>query len=278
VPAAKTKAKAKSTAKRKTRGFVERLPDPLQRLVELFRSEDLFLTASGLAFYALISVVPLTVVALWVATVLFGDGQVQQMSKQLERVAPKELATALETVASRGASLGGPAILAALWPASSYGAGLVRGFDRVSPSGGQTLKGLRGRALAVLVILPVLVVGGLLGTLVGTGLVSDGVLGRIAGAVIGLAVGFAFAAVGLLLVYRIFPPERLPWRAVGRATLFAGVGIAVLSLAFSVYLSFATGLEQHYVSGAVAGLVLLGVWLLLVNAILLAGYRLVSDR
>jgi len=43
----------------------ERLPGPMAVVIRRLRSEDVFLLAAGLSFYALESVVPFAVLVLW---------------------------------------------------------------------------------------------------------------------------------------------------------------------------------------------------------------------
>src|SRR5687767_13786169 len=75
-----------------------------RRGVHAARADDVFLYAAALAFYGLISVAPLVVVALWVTTLLVGEAQVHQVAEDLARLAPPALGIdgALEQVADLG--------------------------------------------------------------------------------------------------------------------------------------------------------------------------------
>jgi uncharacterized BrkB/YihY/UPF0761 family membrane protein len=123
----------------------------------------------------------------------------------------------------------------------------------------------------------VLTVGTLAGALAATGLFAEGFL-RVLGWVLALAVAFVGAGVSVAVIYRIFPPERLPWRAIVRGTVVTAVGIALLSLGFALLIGLAGDFRQHYALSGFAGFVLLGVWLFLANAVLLAGYRVAVER
>src|SRR5436309_11787683 len=138
-----------------------RLPKRVRTETERLRGQDILLFASGIAFYALISIVPLTLFAAWVASLIVGDQRIHSFANELKQVAPKSVDAGrfVTRVADLGTSLGVPALIAALWPATSYGAGLRRAFDRLGPRNPREAKGLKGRGLAFIVLLPLFVVG-----------------------------------------------------------------------------------------------------------------------
>jgi membrane protein len=236
-----------------------RFPPTLRKATEA--GNDVFPYSAGLAFYALISAVPMTVVVLWIIGLIAGDDRVHQLGRTLSEVLPDNLGAdrALLRVASLGSGLGVPALVASLWPASAYGAGLRRAFDRLSPKRSSTkLEGLRGRGLVLVALLPVLTVGTLAGALAATTVFADGFL-RVLGWVLALAVAFVGAAVSVAVIYRVFPPERLPWRRIVRGTLVTAGGIAVLSLVFALVVGLAGDFKQNYGVTGFAAIVLVGV-------------------
>lgn len=257
----------------------DRLPAPAQAVLTSFRDAELMMASAGLAFYALVSAAPLAILVLWVVSLAAGDARTKQMATDLERVMPKGLGAggALQKVADAGTRLGVASIVAALWPATAYGAGLTRAFDRLSTKRGRDLKGLRGRGLAVLVLLPLFFAGGLVGTFVVTGLLH-GIVGTALGWVLGATAGLVGAGASTALIYGVFPPRRLPWPDILRAAAAASSAIAVVSLLFVVYLRLGVSFEEHYASAGMAGLVLLGLWLLLANLAVLAAFRWVDSE
>lgn len=257
----------------------DRLPRPLSDVVRRLRGEDLLLSASSLGFYALVSMVPLVIVAAWLTSLLAGDQRVQQLSQVLTRVAPDSIGAGelLRSVARQGTSLGVGAMIAALWPATAYGSGLVRAFDRLSP-GSRELRGIRGRGLAVMVILPVFVIGGIGASYLGTTIFQDGALLRTVGWVFALVGGFLATAAVSALIYFVFPKDRPPWPRIVRASISTAVGVSILSALFVLYLSMGANFKEHYASSSVAGIVLMGVWLFVSNALLLASYEGAIDR
>jgi membrane protein len=259
---------------------IEALPQPIRSPLEQLRGQDILLFASGLAFYALISLVPLSIFVLWIVSLLAGDQRVREMAQALQQASPKtlDLSTLIQRISELGTSMGLPALVTALWPASAYGAGLRRAFDRLSPRNPKEAKGLRGRALVLVVLLPLLATGGLVGAFVGSSALGEGTIGRVLGVVLALVLAFAFTAIGVALVYRIFPPERMDLRAIVRGTLTASAGIAIVSFLVVLFLNLSSSLEQHFATGGIALIVVAAVWLFLSNALLLAGFRIAQDR
>jgi YihY family inner membrane protein len=256
-----------------------RLPGILRLLIDELEETDVLLYASGLAFYALVSVVPLVIVVMWIVAAILGDERVHQFAQELGRVAPPGLGAdkALVRVAALGTQIGLPAVLAALWPATAYGAGLSRAFRRLAPDEHARNKakatGLRGRLLAFVVLLPVIAVGGLIASYLGTQVAGDSAASGLVGAIVSLVAGFVVAAGAMVIIFRVFPPEPLEGRQVLRGVVFTAAGVSVLSLGFSLYVAFGANFQERYASSGIAGIVLLAVWLFATNAWLLLGYR-----
>jgi YihY family inner membrane protein len=247
-----------------------------RRAVRDARAEDLFLHAAALAFYALISVAPLVVVALWVTTLVVGAGGVHHVATDLARVAPRALGVdrALQRVANLSATLGVVAIVAALWPATAYGAGLARVLDRIA--GDRDDPGLRGRGAALVLVglVPVLVLGSLVAGYAGAAALGDSPVEVAVGLLLGLVSSFAATVAAVAVIYTTFPRRPPGWRATLRGAVVAAGGIAVLSVGYVAYLRLGANFEHRYASDALASVVLLGLWLYAANIALLVGYRL----
>jgi membrane protein len=258
----------------------DRLPPRARRAVDDLSGRDLLLHAAGLAFYALVSVVPLSIVVMWITSAVAGESRVQQMARVVSAIAPENVGAdrAVRRVARLGSGLGIAAILTGLWPATAYGSGLARAFRRLSPRDPpEELTGMWGRGLLLLVLLPLLVLGSMLGAFGASALFGEGLL-RVLGYVLGLVLAFVGAALATAIIYRIFPPESLRWPQILRATLVTAVGVALLTVAFALVVGFGADFEKHYAISGVAAIVLLGVWLFLANALLLLGYRVALSR
>jgi membrane protein len=244
------------------------------------RADDVFLYAAALAFYGLISVAPLAVVALWVTSLLVGQGEVHHVADELSRLAPAALGAdrALEEVADQGTALGLAAVIAALWPASAYGSALVRVLDRFA--GDEAATGLRRRGVALLPVglVPVFVLGSLVASYAGAAALGDTGIEIAVGLALALVSGFAATVATVAVVYMIFPRTPPDWRATLGGALVAAGSISVLSAAYVAYLRFGANFERRYASDALAAVVLLGLWLFFANTALLLGYQSARRR
>lgn len=266
---------ATTTPRKVFRAVEARFPEPVREVIERSRGQDLVLYASGLAFYALVSIAPLTILTIWIASIVLGDQRIQALAKAVKDIAPEGVGadSAITNVARAGVSAGLPAAIAGLWPASAYGSGVARAFLHLSPRDTKRFKGLRGRGFVLIALLPLFVLGGLVGSFLGTTIVGNGGWDRLLGIVLALLTGFVGVAGATLLLYKIFPPEPVSWRAAFKGTVVAAGGVSILSLGYTMYVSRIPDLSEKYGGAAVGGLVLLAVWLFLSNILLLVGFQ-----
>jgi len=271
--------KARSEGRRWVDHIEERLPGPLRNLVERIRKDDILFYSAGLAFYATVSIVPLALLVISLVSLVLGDQRIHELADQVGKAAPKDLGldTLIRNVGQIATRTSLVALITALWPATAYGSGLARAFDELSPTRDRAAKGLRGRGLLLVVLLPVFVLGALISSYAGSQALGSSTLGKVLGIGIALVAGFVGAAVGLALIYRIFPPDGLRWHEIVRATAFTAAGITILSLGFTLFLALGSNFEQHYATSGLAAFVLLAVWLFLANALLLVGYRIALE-
>jgi YihY family inner membrane protein len=258
---------------------VERIPAPLRRLVGWLTGNEFTLTSSSLAFYAMISIPPMTIIALWVAGGFLDDSLLQDLGSDVDQESPDELPVGdivrgLVDVATR---IGAFSVLAAVWPATAYGAALAKAFSMIAPESERAIRGWKGRLLSLVVVglLPLVVFAALAALYLGPQLVdTDGPLFQIALAAVALlAFGLVVAVIFALFQVRDTSAGDI---AVGAAV--ATVLQALVTGGYLVYLRFFADFEQTYGASSLATTVLLGFWLLLSNAVLLASYRLVLRR
>jgi uncharacterized BrkB/YihY/UPF0761 family membrane protein len=259
----------------------QRLPAPVQDALDDLEGQDIPFLAAGLAFYALVSVAPLVVLAFWLTSLIAGDSDVHRTAEQIARVLPHKLGIdkAMVRVADTGSDLGVWAALAALWPATAYGAGLARGFHRLSGKGRRP-EGLWGRvlSLALVIVLQVFVWGALVLATIGPRLVGDGALPAALGWALGLAAGFLAVATASAVIYWLYVPESVTVRDTVMGACITAGGVTILSLACVLLLNLGTNFERRYASSGLAAVVLLALWLFLANALLLTSYRIISLR
>jgi YihY family inner membrane protein len=253
------------------------LPGPTAHLVSWARSDESLSTAASLAFFALVSLPPTALIGFWAAGLMAGDERISQLGEQLAALAPAEMGAdgmLLQLVEVAG-TLGWTSVLAALWPATAYGAGLARAFDRLTPTGRRRMDGLRGRVLVVVLIalLPLLILGALLVVLFLPQLLGEQVVVRVLGlALAGLIAVAALTAI-LALLYGLFSPADVGVGAAFRGAGWAAGAITVVSIGYVVYLRLGADFEERYGSSAFAAVILLGLWLYLANSALIVGYK-----
>jgi membrane protein len=246
-----------------------------RRAVATGRAEDLFLYSAALAFYGLVSVAPLVVVALWVTSLVVGRAQIHDAASELARLTPEALGAdrALERVADVGTRLGLIAVAAALWPATAYGTALAGILDRFTDDRDAARRRGRGAALLLVCLAPVLVLASLIASYLGATTLGDSPGEKTAGLAIAFVFGFGATFVTVAFIYKVFPHTPLGWRPTIHGTLVAAASISMLSSAYVAYLRFGANFERRYASDALAAVVLLGLWLFAANIALLVGYR-----
>ena len=246
-----------------------------RRAVVEARAADVFLYAAALAFFGLISVAPLVVVALWVTSLLATDAQVHDLADDLARFAPASLGAdrAFERIADLGTGTGLLAVVAALWPATAYGSALARVLDRLAGDRAATGLRSRGAALLLVALVPVLILASLVASYAGAAALDDSGPEIVLGLLLAMAAGFAAAIATVSVIYWFFPRRPAPWRATLRGALIAAGGISMLSAAYAAYLRLGVNFERRYASDALGAVVLLGLWLFAANTALLLAFR-----
>lgn len=249
----------------------------IRAVVRSLRGHDLVLFAAGLTFYAAIAVVPLLLIAVYLAGVALGEETVSRVGRDLAEYAPENLglAAALRSLADVGPRLGPAALLAALIPATTYGEGLARTFDGLadrSPTGGRSLRG-RLRSLLLLAALPPVVMVGMLAVTVLPDLLGFGTGARLLGVYATFWLGWLSSSLLLAVIYRAFTPDGLGVRALFWGTASTGSFLTGMSLGWVLFLDFDVAIGQAYGgSTQIATAVLAAVYLFLVQIVLLIGY------
>jgi membrane protein len=159
-------------------------------------------------------------------------------------------------------------------PASLYGEGLVRAFDRLSATTGRR-RSLRGRlgSLAVVAASPILLLGGLAAARGLTRAIGEGLGGRLLGVYFAFLVIWLTISPVLAFAYRALSPERpgtraLLWGAFGTGSFLAGT-----SLGYVLFLSLGIDLGGAYGGSLALATAAASVgWLFLLHAMVLVGY------
>ncbi|MCW2614202.1 MAG: putative glycosyl transferase [Frankiales bacterium] len=240
------------------------------------RGHDLALYAGGVTFYAVVGIVPMLLLTLYLAGLVAGETTVRSLADGLAALLPDELGAreAGRFLSRAGTGMSPVAAVAAVVPASLYGEGLVRAFDRLSrgDAGNRSLRGRLG-SLVLLALSPLLLLAGLVasGTLVER--LGDGVGDQVLGVYLSFVVGWLAVSPLLAYLYRGLAPERpgtraLLWGAFGTGSFLAGT-----ALGFVLFLSLGIDLGGAY--GGVAPLanaVAAFGWLFVLHLVVLVGY------
>lgn len=245
-------------------------------VVQAVRGHDLALYAAGVTFYAVVGLVPLLLLSLFLAGQVAGESTVRSLADGLTGLLPDELGArkAAMFLSDSGTAMGPLAALAALVPASLYGEGLVRAFDRLSERTGRR-RSLRGRLGSVVIVAasPVLLLGGLAASRGLTQALGDGLGARLLGVYFAFLVGWLSISPVLVFAYRGLSPERpglraLLWGGFGTGSFLAGTCLGfVLFLSLGLDLGGAYGGSLALATGAAA----VG-WLFLLHVMVLLGY------
>ena len=254
------------------RWLVRSVPATRRRLA----SQDLLLLGAGLTFYAGIAVIPMLLIAVFLAGAVLGHAQVRDLSQMLAGFAPAGLgfSARLVELAQAAAGLSPLAVIAALIPATSYGEGLTRAFDRLADVDTSS-KGLRGRlkSVALLGALPLLTMGAFGVVAVLPAMLGEGLGRQVLGGYLTFVAAWIGGTLLLAVTYRAFSPVPLTtdgwlWSSAGTGSFLAGMSMGwVAVLEVGVDVGQAYGGSQELGAG-----VLFAVYLLLVQLTCLVGY------
>jgi membrane protein len=248
--------------------------------------DDAFPLAGALAYYSLLSMAPLLLVAVALAGVFFADGRVHmQLIEQMRRLIGEEGAALTETViANTGSeqrsawSLGIGALLT-LVGASTVFAQLQYALNRVwrvkaAPRAELIMQFLKHRILSFALVLSV-------GFLLMVSLVLSAVLGtlhmyldeRLSDAALflnalDLLISFALATVLIALMFKYLPDAEIEWRDTWLGALITAALFIVGKQVIGLYLGQTTVASSF---GAAASVVIFMIWVYYAALILLFG-------
>lgn len=259
---------------------VPRWPDVLRaaprRTRAVLARHDLALVAAGLTFYAALAVVPLLLVAGWLAGLVAGRDRVRDLGEAMGEALPSVLgadrvATGLVDVAN---DLGWLPILVAAFPATLYGEGLRRAYNSLAEVR-EGMVGWRGRlaSLPVLAAAPLLLVGVLAVTPLLTRLIGQGPAATALGVYVALNVDWVAVSVPLAFSFRVVAPDPPPLHVAVVGGFATGAFVAGFLQGFVLFLSLPIDLGIPFgglteVGAAIA--VLLWMWVL--HLVVLVGY------
>ena len=246
-------------------------------LVSAVRTQQVSFLAASIAYYMFVSLLPLLLLGLAVATFLGGDAFADQVVAAVGEALTPQAARLLGTALTNATGRGGATLVSLLvmvWGALKVFRGVDTAFSRIydTTDVGGFLDSVVDAAAAI---------GGIALAFVGFAVVGS--LGAVFGVTVALGglVLVPILVVAFLPLYYLFPDTKTTVRGVLPGTVFAAVGWTVLATLFGLYASVAGGFQLY---GVIGGVLLLVTWfyfagqLLLLGAVLNAVLHGGSDR
>ncbi len=253
------------------------LPPRVRSLIRRIGNREIVLVASSLAFYGVVSALPLLMLSFAAVEAVAGDEALETFADLAADTGPEGTGEFLEPLIAGGGGLTLATVLFTLWPATAYGGGLRRALMRWSAQS-DLVPGLRGRviALGLVLLLPALMLAGLPLMFTLSTLAGNGAAGMVVGWLAALVVGALLGTILASLLYQAFTPDTLGWKDTASGAALAATTTAVFSMLFVIYLSIGDT-EERFGGGATAVVVLIGLWLFITNILLLSGYQTVME-
>ncbi|QLH84508.1 YihY/virulence factor BrkB family protein [Halosimplex pelagicum] len=240
----------------------------VRSVVALARDRNLTFLAAGITYYAFVSIIPILLLAVVVASVVGGEALVDRVvamaDQQLSSSGAESLTQALTASTGRGAA-GVVGFVTLVWSALKLFRGLDQAFDEVyvddveSSIVDQILDGLVvvvGIALAVGFVVAVGVAFSVLSLEIP--LVN----------VLGTVVLIAVLALAFLPIYYVLPPVEVSVSAVLPGAVVAAVGWVLLQVGFRLYASNA---GRYAAYGAIGAVLVFVTWLYFASIVVLLG-------
>jgi membrane protein len=240
-----------------------------RNVVEIARENELTLMAAGIALYTLLSLVPLLLLAVSLASLVGGDEFVEalirnRLASRLSSSGQELLVRAL-TGLERQATAGIIGLLAALWSVSKVFRGLERAFSELYRRAvDQTIL---KRLLDALVVMGLLVLAAAAMVAVAAA-ISFATLPVPYPTLVGAIVLLVALFVVLLPIYYVLTPMAVTVREIVPGTVVAVVGFVVLQVGFYYY---AQSAGQYKALGIVGAVFLFVTWLYFGSIVLLVG-------
>jgi membrane protein len=249
------------------------------RTTAALRGRDVALWAAGLTFFAAMALVPLLVLWLWGASLLFGEAFVVEGTRHLAAALPdaQRAGAAVSALTDAALDAGWPMLLAALIPATFYGEGLRRALDQPAHRPSGALTGWKGRIgfLPVVVAGPLLLAAPLAAAPWVGPLYEAGGWSAVWGVVISFHIDWVCVSIGVSLVFAYTAASAMSTRGSVAAGFAAGAVLTGFLHGFVLFLAIPLDWSVPFAGLVPVGVaVALGLWLYLLHIVLLFAYRL----
>jgi membrane protein len=260
----------------------------IRRALKESSADHVPMLAGGVAYFAFLAVFPAMIAAITLYGLIADPGEVADQVRSLAGMLPPETQPLIinqlnSLVSTSGSALGVGlvvSLLVALWSASTATANLIQAIN-LAYDEEETRGSLKLRGIALLLTL-----GGIVFMLVTLTLVAVvpplldalpiGTAARVVAQVVRWVLLLAMVITALAVVYRVAPNRDAPrfqWASVG--ALVAAALWLIGSALFSLYVNYFGSYNKTY--GALAGVVVLMLWLYLTSYIVLLGAEINAE-
>ena len=240
----------------------------VRSVVDLIRNRNLTYLAAGIAYYAFVSIIPLILLAVAIASFVGGDAMADRvanmLSQQLSPSGRDVIRGALANTAGRGtASVVG--FLTLTWSSLRLFRGIDQAFDEVYMDTLETslLEQIRNAFVVVIGIalaIALVVVSGIVLSILPVELPFANLFGTIVLLIVLMA--------AFLPIYYVLPPFEMTLREALPGAVFAAIGWVVLQIGFRIY---ATNAGQYAAYGVIGAALLFVTWLYFASIVVLVG-------
>jgi YihY family inner membrane protein len=244
-------------------------------------SDNLTGLSGMVAYNLLLSLFPLALLALFIASRILRSGELEQsVFVDLQRLFPTAaegtITSALNNVKASSTGLGVIALVSSIWFGSSFWGALDTAFCRIYHFECRSwLQQKRFALVMLVVVLAFMAATVLIPTaqsilVAGAGDLPFG-LNRLRGLVFGVTLGFGLFVLFAILcvIYWAVPNRRVPWRAVWPGAALATIAIGVIDYAFPLYLTNISTVAE--VGTTLVFIVIVLLWFYVLAIILLGG-------
>ena len=264
-----------------SRGFL----DVGKRVLAEIKEDNIPVVAAGCAFYAWIALIPALIALIMIYGLVASEATVQQQIQQATQSMSDDVASVISdpiTSATGMSGLGIGALLAlagVLWTASGGVDGLIKGINIAYDEEPRSFPKRRGLAILLTfgaVIFVVLAIG-LIGVVpVLLEQLAPGPIARIGGQIASFVLLAALMMVALSVLYKIAPHRDNPKiRWVSWGAVIATILWVIGSAGFFFFVNNFGSYNETY--GALAGVIVLNLWLLLTMFVILLGAEINSE-
>ena len=250
----------------------------MKRFFRKAYSDGLTGLAGMVAYNLLLSLLPLTLLAMFLFGLVRSSAGQASVISDIHRVLPAaadhDIASLLSSLRKSSTSIGIAALLSSIWVGSSFWGALDTAFGRIYHATPRSW--LRQKRFALLMLLVVLAFFGatvalpaIQSALVhGAGKLPFGLDAKNTVYAITLVVDVVIVFAVLVVIYRVVPNTWVPWRAVWPGALAATLAIAAVDWSFPLYLD---GSVLKSFGGTYVFVLIVLVWFYAVAIIILGG-------